>query len=173
MVLDILAIQRLYGAATSGPLAAGGQVFGFNSNIEGPAKRFFDFSDNRNPVITIWDGGANNTLDLSGFSKKSVVDLNRENSRSANGKINNIAIAIGHDRQIGRHRRWQRCLDRFRHGQHVQRNRGDAHDRRRRRHRHGDILRPAVGLHVDGFGQQGRARHRDPTAPIRWPMSSG
>ncbi|MFO1083849.1 MAG: M10 family metallopeptidase C-terminal domain-containing protein [Reyranellaceae bacterium] len=95
MVLDILAIQRLYGAATSGPLAAGGQVFGFNSNIEGPAKRFFDFSDNRNPVITIWDGGANNTLDLSGFSKKSVVDLNPGKFSSANGKINNIAIAIG------------------------------------------------------------------------------
>lgn len=49
MVLDILAIQRLYGAPTSGPLAAGGQVFGFNSNIAGPARRFFDFTDNQNP----------------------------------------------------------------------------------------------------------------------------
>lgn len=94
MVLDILAIQRLYGAATSGPLASGGQVFGFNTNIEGPAKRFFDFSDNKNPVVTLWDGGTNNTLDLSGFSKKSVVDLNPGKFSSTNGKTNNIAIAI-------------------------------------------------------------------------------
>ncbi|MGE4079740.1 MAG: M10 family metallopeptidase C-terminal domain-containing protein [Reyranella sp.] len=94
MVLDILAIHRLYGAATTGPLAAGGQVFGFNSNIEGPAKRFFDFTDNKNPVVTLWDGGTNNTLDLSGFTKKSVVDLNPGRFSSTNGKTNNVAIAI-------------------------------------------------------------------------------
>ena len=36
MMLDILAAQRLYGAATSGPLAGGNHIFGFNSNIDGP-----------------------------------------------------------------------------------------------------------------------------------------
>jgi serralysin len=35
MILDILAAQQLCGAATSGPLAGGGQIFGFNSNIGG------------------------------------------------------------------------------------------------------------------------------------------
>lgn len=70
-------------------------MFGFNSNIVGTAKRFFDFTDNQNPVITIWDGGTNNTLDLSGFSRKSVVDLNPGKFSSTNGKTNNIAIAIG------------------------------------------------------------------------------
>jgi serralysin len=29
--------------------------------------RYFDFTVNTNPVITIWDGGLNNTLDLSGW----------------------------------------------------------------------------------------------------------
>ena len=31
MMLDILAVQRLYGVATSGPLTGGGHTFGFNS----------------------------------------------------------------------------------------------------------------------------------------------
>ena len=50
MALDILAAQRLYGAATSGPLASGGRVFGFNANIEGYIGRFYDFSINQHPV---------------------------------------------------------------------------------------------------------------------------
>jgi serralysin len=66
MILDILAAQRLYGPATSGPLASGGQVFGFHSNITGLIAPYFDFTVNTHPVITIWDGGLNNTLDLSG-----------------------------------------------------------------------------------------------------------
>ena len=52
MMLDILAAQRLYGPPTSGPLASGGQVFGFNSNITSD-RRYFDFTVNTHPVITI------------------------------------------------------------------------------------------------------------------------
>jgi hypothetical protein len=94
MVVDILAVQRVYGVATSGPLAAGGQVFGFNSNIAGPVKQFFDFTVNKNPVITLWDGGTNNTLDLSGFAEQSTVNLNPGTFTSAHGMQNNIAIAM-------------------------------------------------------------------------------
>jgi hypothetical protein len=94
MVVDILAIQRVYGVATTGPLASGGQVFGFNSNIAGPVKQFFDFAVNNNPVITIWDGGTNNTLDLSGFSEQSTINLNPGTFTSAHGMKNNIAIAM-------------------------------------------------------------------------------
>lgn len=94
MIIDILAIQRVYGEATSGPLAAGGQIFGFNSNIAGPVKQFFDFTVNTHPVITLWDGGTNNTLDLSGFSTQSTVNLNPGTFTSANGMRNNIAIAM-------------------------------------------------------------------------------
>ena len=46
MMLDILAVQRLYGVATSGPLTGGGHTFGFNSNIAGYIGRFYDFKIN-------------------------------------------------------------------------------------------------------------------------------
>jgi len=93
MPLDILAAQRLYGKATSSPLS-GGQVFGFNSNITGDLGRFFDFSRNSIPVLTIWDSGQNNALDLTGFSADSFVDLHPSKYSSANGMVANIAIAF-------------------------------------------------------------------------------
>jgi hypothetical protein len=93
MILDILAIQRVYGEPTSGPLVSGGQVFGFNSNIEDPVRQFFDFTANRHPVVTLWDKGIGNTLDLSGFSEQSTINLNPGTFSSANGMRNNIAIA--------------------------------------------------------------------------------
>jgi serralysin len=93
MIVDILAAQRLYGAATSGPLASGGLVFGFNSNITGSLGFFFDFTRNPHPVITIWAGGTNNTLDVSGWSTPATINLNPGTFSSANGEINNIAIA--------------------------------------------------------------------------------
>ena len=95
MALDILAAQRLYGAATSGPLASGGQVFGFNANIEGYIGRFFDFSINQHPGLTLWSGGTGNTLNLSGFSSDSTINLSPGTFSSAAGLINNIGIAFG------------------------------------------------------------------------------
>jgi Peptidase M10 serralysin C terminal len=95
MILDILAAQQLYGAATSGPLAGGGQIFGFNSNIGGLISGYFDFTVNLHPVITIWDGGSNNTLDLSGWSTPATINLNPGTFSSANGEVNNIGIAEG------------------------------------------------------------------------------
>lgn len=93
MPLDILAIQQLYGVATSTPLS-GGQVFGFNCNISGAIRPFFDFTQNKKPVITIWDKGANNTLDLSGFAGTARVNLNPGTFSSAGGLSNNIGIAF-------------------------------------------------------------------------------
>ena len=95
MALDILAAQRLYGAATSGPLASGGKVFGFNANIEGYIGRFYDFSINQHPVLTLWSGGTGNTLNLSGFSSDSTINLSPGSFSSAAGLTNNIGIAFG------------------------------------------------------------------------------
>lgn len=95
MILDILAAQRIYGVATSGPLASGGQVFGFHSNIGGTIGQYFDFTIDTHPVVTIWDGGLNNTLDLSGFSAPSTISLEQGTFSSANGATNNIGIAAG------------------------------------------------------------------------------
>ena len=94
MMLDILAAQRLYGAATSGPLAGDNHVFGFNSNIEGPIKPYFDFTQNTQPVVTIWDFGVNNKLDLSGWSTPSIINLEPGSFSSGNGFTNNIGIAF-------------------------------------------------------------------------------
>jgi len=93
MPLDILAAQRLYGMPTSTPLS-GGQIFGFHCNVTGAIEPFFDFTKNTTPVITIWDKGQNNTLDLSGFSVGSSVNLNSGTFSSCDGLINNIAIAF-------------------------------------------------------------------------------
>ena len=93
MPLDILAAERLYGMPTSTTFA-GGQVFGFNTNIQGAAAAFFDFSINTKPIVTLFDTGGGNTLDLSGFTFNhvSLVDGTRS---SVGGLANNLAIAYG------------------------------------------------------------------------------
>jgi serralysin len=93
MPLDILAIQRIYGAPVDSPLSHGGQVFGFHTNIAGDTAQFFDFTINSHPIVTLWDGGAGNTLDLSGFSASSNISLVQGTFSSAAGLVNNIAIA--------------------------------------------------------------------------------
>jgi serralysin len=93
MPLDILAAQALYGLPTSTPLS-GGQTFGFNCNVSGLSELFFDFTKNVDPVVTLWDMGTNNTLDLSGWSTPSNVNLNSGTFSSCNGQVNNIAIAF-------------------------------------------------------------------------------
>lgn len=94
MPLDILAIQQIYGVAVNTPLS-GGQVFGFNCNIDPSIKQYFDFTVNKKPIITIWDKGTNNTLDLSGFACVTTINLNAGTFSSTNGLKNNIAIAFG------------------------------------------------------------------------------
>jgi Ca2+-binding RTX toxin-like protein len=94
MPLDILAAQALYGAPTSTPLS-GGQTFGFNSNVAGPSGIFFDFTKNTNPILTLWDMGTNNTLDLSGWSTTETVNLGPGTFSSVDGMFNNIGIASG------------------------------------------------------------------------------
>ena len=94
MPLDIIAAQRLYGVATDSPLSGGGQVFGFHSNVAGDIHNFFDFTINTQPVITIWDGGAHNTLDVSGFADDATISLDAGSFSSVGGMINNIAIAF-------------------------------------------------------------------------------
>jgi len=94
MPLDILAVQALYGVPSSTPLS-GGQVFGFHSNVAGPAGMFFDFTQNASPILTLWDAGGGNTLDISGWSETSTVNLNPGTFSSMHGMINNLAIAFG------------------------------------------------------------------------------
>jgi Ca2+-binding RTX toxin-like protein len=92
MMLDILAIQRLYGAPTAGPLVGGNKVFGFNCNIPGDVGRYFDFNVNSNPVVTLWATGSNNTLDVSGYAEDAVVNLYPGTISSVHGMVHNVAI---------------------------------------------------------------------------------
>ena len=94
MLLDILAAERIYGMPVNSPLS-GGQVFGFHANIPGDIQPFFDFSINTKPVVTLFDTGTGNTLDLSGYSVASNVDLHDGAFSSVGGLSDNVAIAYG------------------------------------------------------------------------------
>lgn len=93
-LLDIVAIQQLYGAPTTGPLT-GGQVFGFNTNLTGALRDFYDFTVDTHPVVTLYDRGTGNTLDLSGFVQAQAINLNGAAFSSVAGLTNNLAIALG------------------------------------------------------------------------------
>ena len=93
MMLDIQAIQRIYGAPTTGALASGNVTFGFNSDIPNAWGNYFDFRINQHPIVTLWARGSANTLDLSGFATPSIVNLNPGSFSSADNMVNNIAIA--------------------------------------------------------------------------------
>ncbi len=95
MMLDIQAIQRIYGAPKTGELADGNVTFGFNSNLSGLWGSFFDFTRNAHPVVTLWARGTANTLDLSGFDTPSTINLTAGTFSSADGMVNNIGIAQG------------------------------------------------------------------------------
>lgn len=94
MPVDIVAAQQLYGPPDSTPLN-GGDTFGFNGTVSGPIASFFDFTINRNPVITLFSTGVGNTLDASGFTANARIDLRPLGFSSLNGMTNNIAIAQG------------------------------------------------------------------------------
>lgn len=94
MALDILAIQQLYGAAQTTPFE-GGQVYGFNSNIGGRLHDFYDFTVNTHPVLTLYNQGTGNTLDLSGYDMAQRVDLRPGDFSDIGGHVNNVAVADG------------------------------------------------------------------------------
>ena len=89
LLYDILALQSLYAPNMS--TRAGDTVYGFNSNTgESP----FNFAVNVGPVIAIWDGGGTDTIDLSGYSEASLINLNAGQFSDAGGMTRNIAIAF-------------------------------------------------------------------------------
>ena len=94
MMLDIAAAERIYGMPANTPLS-GGQIFGFHTNITGDIAQFFDFTINTRPVITLFDTGVGNTLDLSGYTIGSTVNLHEGAFSSVSGLQNNLAIAFG------------------------------------------------------------------------------
>jgi serralysin len=90
MINDILAIQKIYGAETTTRTTA--TIYGFNSNISGETAKIYDFSINRHPILTLYDSGGEDTLDLSGYTIPSSVNLSSGESTSCNDMTKNIWI---------------------------------------------------------------------------------
>jgi len=88
-VHDIVAVQEVYGADYT--TRAGDTVYGFNSTAD---RDIFDFTQNAVPILTIWDGGGNDTLDLSGFNANNIIDINEGAFSSAGYKISDEAKAF-------------------------------------------------------------------------------
>jgi hypothetical protein len=89
---DILAIQEIYGAATNTRID--NTVYGFNSNITDDLAEIYNFSLNKNPIITIYDSGGLDTLDLYSWAGNSTIDLTPGTFSSGNAMTKNIAIAF-------------------------------------------------------------------------------
>lgn len=89
MLIDILAIQNIYGADYS--TRSGDTTYGFNSNA---GRAQFDFSVSDVP-IAIWDGGGIDTIDLSGYSQNNTLYLTEGDFSDVGYMTGNLVIAYG------------------------------------------------------------------------------
>ncbi len=88
---DIVALQALYGANMT--TRTDDTVYGFNSNAD---RSVFSLETRQDkPIFCIWDAGGDDTLDLSGFRDKQVINLNAGTFSNAGGLTFNISIAPG------------------------------------------------------------------------------
>lgn len=88
---DIAAAQLLYGANMN--TRTGDTIYGFNSNTD--RQHYTLTADGQSPVFSIWDGGGNDTLDLSGFSSSSELDLRELAFSSAGPGNSGVGVAVG------------------------------------------------------------------------------
>lgn len=72
MLHDIAAVQKIYGADPT--TRTGDTTYGFNSTAD---RDVFDFTVNKDPFLTIYDAGGYDTLDFSGWTVNTVLDLNQ------------------------------------------------------------------------------------------------
>lgn len=91
MLMDILAVQRIYGANYR--TRAGNTTYGFNASND--VRAAFDFSRNQRPIVAIWDGAGNDTLNLSGYGMAQRISLVPGSFSSVGGLTDNLAIAFG------------------------------------------------------------------------------
>ena len=89
MLYDIYAIQMMYGVNST--TRGGNDTYGFNSTLSGA----YDFTVNTDPLMCIWDGAGRDTLDLSGFGGRQVIDLNGGAFSNVGGFTGNLSIAYG------------------------------------------------------------------------------
>ena len=96
MVHDIVAIQAAYGADPT--TRADDTTYGWNSNT---GKAVYDFSQNLFPIITIYDAGGNDTIDMSGANSSVFINLN-------DGEYSSGASSVPSDEVINSRRQLMR-----------------------------------------------------------------
>jgi len=85
---DIVAIQQMYGPPAT---SVGNTTYGFNSTA-GAIYNFALYPSNAVPAFTIYNTGANNTLNDSGYTTNDIINLNPGQWSSIGGLKNNIGI---------------------------------------------------------------------------------
>lgn len=93
MMNDIMAIQAIYGADPT--TRTGDTVYGFNCTVNDGTESVFDFTVNWAPILCIYDAGGTDTLDLSGFSAASKIDLSPGSFSDCADMTYNVSIARG------------------------------------------------------------------------------
>jgi serralysin len=89
MLYDLYALHQQYGADLS--YHSGDTVYGFNATVGGA----YDFTTNTNPLLSIWDGGGTDTIDLSGYSTTQTLNLTAGEFSSVGEFADNLSIAVG------------------------------------------------------------------------------
>jgi serralysin len=89
MLYDILATQQLYGANMT--VRTGNTIYGFGSN----AGAVYDFAQNTDPVMSIWDAGGSGTINASGYAQPQRISLAAGSFSNIGGFTRNISIAFG------------------------------------------------------------------------------
>jgi serralysin len=92
MIHDIVAVQSIYGADPT--TRVGDTSYGFNATAG--IREVFDFTVNKNPFVAIYDAGGHDTLDLSGWSVNSVLDLNEGGFSSGYATPDIVALNATH-----------------------------------------------------------------------------
>ncbi|MGR3761187.1 M10 family metallopeptidase [Roseobacteraceae bacterium NS-SX3] len=103
MMVDVAAIQDLYGAPGAASATAGDTVWGANSNLGGAYGIFFDSLTGgssasyrgQDIAFTIYDQGGTDTLDASVFTSASRIDMRQEHFSDVGGLTGNVGIARG------------------------------------------------------------------------------
>lgn len=91
MMDDISAIQKLYGVNRQ--IRQGDTTYGFNSNSQ---RDYYTLKSNREAaVFCIWDGGGNDTLDVSGYRANQTINLRAGAYSDVGGLKGNVSIARG------------------------------------------------------------------------------
>ncbi|MCH2066925.1 MAG: M10 family metallopeptidase C-terminal domain-containing protein [Shimia sp.] len=97
MMVDIVAIQDLYGAAGPSGGTYGNTVWGPGSNLIGYLGDFFNgvITSNGPVAMTIFDSNGTDLMDLKFYSQNARINMNGGEFSDVGGLIGNLGIALG------------------------------------------------------------------------------